>query len=675
MNPYNINITTTDIVDNINRLTIVVREPNLSETLKLYEKNQLSNEEKLVAESQICGKDKLKDIRERISGLHPEKLEEDVNNNFYDANVMKAVQCTIDSVIYAPTNSTGSDYHNDKIKEYIQNLHQIGAESINGYAFLGDFDGIKNFFVEKVAQNPLNDLLIHELVVGLYGTNKLREFIPNFSYIYGGFKCSPPIIDPETKKIASWCLDNENTVNYVLYENVAPAISVYDYVDNCSASEFLNVYMQVLYSLRLAHKMIDYTHYDLHGENVLVRTPKNTTGQFQIDYDTEKGKEYITSDVVSTFIDYGSSHIKTEDIIDQNKGIILKGQDFGVHGLIPYSIYPNRSFILYDAYRLLISCMGRAYDKHNDDVLNEGIKILKFFNTVEDPITVINSSNSSILPLIEKVEKLSLDDLITHIRSVCNCDFIGDRNDLPILDCEMSCPTEEAIFDNIGISDELPVPTNILEFYDQFILLNKQERFDEADKILDEFDYDNAISKHIKMIDEQATVITNKISQFNNTDKFILEGIPYEELFTFDVMTAYKNSYVNIGEIIDLISKYDHYVGIGTDVATIYDDQEMIEEINSILDVTDLLIFPFFDEVIVIIDTNANYLASIPNDIANNVVARGGGFINVNGVQVKQDERLRWYFEGRLIFDNSFIKSISEPVNDSVSGSVSQFVE
>ena len=42
--------------------------------------------------------------------------------------------------------------------------------------------------------------------------------LPNFAYIYGGFKCSGPILN-DNNKVVDWCVNNNYSVNYILYEN------------------------------------------------------------------------------------------------------------------------------------------------------------------------------------------------------------------------------------------------------------------------------------------------------------------------------------------------------------------------------------------------------------------------------------------------------------------------
>jgi len=263
---------------------------------------QKRNEEYLIKNTSQCSTSELDLLRDRIPGLKAQELKRNSIKKLYNAEAMKGTMCAIDSIFYTSPYDVGSSKLNDRIRLYIHNLRNVGDESLDGYALLSDFENVKDMFILKVARDPKDDTLLHELVIGLHGTNTLRKYIPNFAYVYGGFKCSPPLIDPVTKKVVTWCLNNDNPVNYVIYENISPAVSMEKYLETCTGQEFLQAYLQVLYSLRTAEIAISYSHYDLHTANVLIRTldiPK-----FQLVYNTENGLEYLSTSMIATIIDY-----------------------------------------------------------------------------------------------------------------------------------------------------------------------------------------------------------------------------------------------------------------------------------------------------------------------------------------------------------------------------------
>lgn len=639
-------VTASDIINHMELIKTQLQDPVVREKLKIYEKQQLNNEEILISNNQICGNDNLISLKEHITNLKPDILKKDVDTQFYNAQVMRAAMCAIDSVIYSPPEDIGSAQHNNLVNRYVKNLRQIGTESVNGYAMLGSFDGIEDFFVVKVSRNPLNDTLVHELVVGLYGTNKMRDLNnPNFSYIYAGLKCSPPLIDPNTKKVVYSCLDNFNLVNYVLYENVAPAKSIRDYVKTCTSKQFLNVFMQALYALRLANIIVDYTHYDLHAENLLIRDPKLFGGKmFQIPYETENGNEYLTTDVISTFIDYGYSHIKTEDIVDEKNGVIFKGQDFGVHGRIHLSIFPNRSWIIYDAYRLLMNCMGYAYDNNNISVLKDMKNIFKFFNNINDPIIFMENRVPDILPLIEKTENLQLDDLTRHIRSVCDCSFItSSPSSDPILDCGDLCPSEKSILADVGLNvdDEIKIPNNIRDFDDLIQVLSKQNNKEKLDYIIDNYNYIDNIENHLDDIDQQYKLLKVKVVDFYNSNTPDITKINYDSIFSYKGLSKIRQPYIDMGEIFNIIEKLNNDVNIGLCTAELYDDDNTIHYLNE-LSIN-------INEVVNTFELEANYIIFSYGDYLDNIT--DDDYYDI----IDNDKRLEWYWSDRLSLQNTFL--------------------
>ena len=141
----------------------------------------------------------------------------------------------------------------------------------------------------------------------------------------------------------------------------------------CSSEEFLNQYLQTLFSLDIAEKEIGFTHYDLHDQNVLVRNPG--FGTFQMRYDLSNGQTYyVEMDKIATFIDYGHSHI------------LYKDNSYGLHTyrLIPYCEFYDRVWTLHDSYKLLLFSAMDARKYNNLEVLNSCSRLLKFFNLKED---------------------------------------------------------------------------------------------------------------------------------------------------------------------------------------------------------------------------------------------------------------------------------------------------
>ncbi|HKZ42560.1 MAG TPA: hypothetical protein VJ044_16475, partial [Candidatus Hodarchaeales archaeon] len=245
---------------------------------------------------------------------------------------------------------------------------------------------------------------IHEYFIGAFGTNKLRDRIPNFSFVLGFFQCSPPYIDEKAyltgpggpgaggkkdRQSLTYCQNDspENEVNYLLYENVANATTLHDFImEGATFEDYLNILVQVTLALDLAYQEFDFTHYDLHHENVLVRTLDQ---DIYIPYvvRADGTQAYLKTRYVATIIDFGRCHIKYE------------GQHYG-YDLVQYGLFPDRSYPMYDLYKLLMFSLSTALfgDRdnqgyagltdaqlserrmiHNEDIFNRGKELISYF--------------------------------------------------------------------------------------------------------------------------------------------------------------------------------------------------------------------------------------------------------------------------------------------------------
>jgi hypothetical protein len=323
---------------------IVVEQPSMLEKEKiLLEKGTVCEIRQLGTPADILG---------HLKNIDVKALQTFITSEFYNPAVLKLAMCIAESIYY----NNGSDIANTKmVKTWFTSLRQFGAESVSGYALQTSFDNVPNFFVLKSprdVEDAAEDLL-HEYIVGVYGTNKLRAFNPNFSYILGGFKCSPPTLSRRTKMVTNWC-NPDHAVNYVLYENIFPSEALKDFVkdeNRCGPLEFISAYLQIVLASAEALKLIDFTHYDLHNNNVLLRTVEGYPS-FYIPYKSGDGHLYIKCHSVSTIIDYGSSHF------------VYDGQAYGKVGLEGYGVEALTSNIWYDVYKLLGFCL---YDMKLND--------------------------------------------------------------------------------------------------------------------------------------------------------------------------------------------------------------------------------------------------------------------------------------------------------------------
>src|SRR5204863_9700256 len=129
------------------------------------------------------------------------------------------------------------------------------------------------------------------------------------------FKCSPPLAPgggPD-KSITTYCEKRKN-VNWILYENVTPNISMVDYVKQAEPVKFLDKMFQLALACRLAHRYCDFTHWDLHPGNVLIRyvSGMQDSPTILLPFPRKGGEIFLKTGGVASIIDYGSAHISYE---------------------------------------------------------------------------------------------------------------------------------------------------------------------------------------------------------------------------------------------------------------------------------------------------------------------------------------------------------------------------
>jgi hypothetical protein len=642
-----ISITSADVLQTYNRLLEQIQDPSVAASLEEVRQEQSAAEAKLSKITSLCPVPKLSNLRDHIPGIRAAELRDFLIKQPQNPVVMQEVMCLVDSLFYTSPYDVGSLYLNNRIRLYIHNLRQVGADSGSGYTLSADFENVADMFIIKTAESPVTDDLRHELMVGLYGTNRLRQYIPNFAYVYGGFKCSPPLVDPETKKVVTWCLHNDNAVNYILYENIIPSITLAKYIETCTGSEFVNAYIQVVYALRMALKVIDYTHYNLHNQNVYLRSPRTDQSDkkiaFQIPYETERGVEYITTQLVPTLTNYEYAHFTTDPVIDSAGHQIKDAQHLGRSGFVPFSIFPYRSWIMHDVYKLLMFSLMSASKHNNTQVLTEATKIFRFFNQTDDPTVVMNEEwpVRFAFPLNDQTNLMSINDLAHYIRTVCNCDFISpDRSPIPVLDCEKMCVKEDDFLTRIGAHPGGPigVPDNILEFYDIEVRLHNTGRNDEKERLGAAFPYRQAIKAHLLKMNQLVT----ELDQLRRKLKlFDIGTMTVSEALTYNTMMLVRAMYIAVGTIIDRIVELRFYYQVGTAVARTYHDEASIATMSNLITQFNTQIKPALDDAKIVFDHN--------RDVINQ--ARSNEMVQL---AVDRDARLKWYWEGRDLYDVIF---------------------
>ena len=238
---------------------------------------------------------------------------------------------------------------NYQLDEYwVKNISKFTVLLDNEYTYVIKSKLLNLNIVIKTAKDTT---LAIEYFIGVYGANKLYKMGNlNFTRIYNYLECG-------AVKNGKICENTSKTSFYIIYEYIE-GITLKNFIETCTEREVYMYFLQICLSLRHANQEIDFTHYDLHYSNIIMY--KHSNIPFNLNYisSSEKNISCKSDGYIAKFIDYGRSHIKYEN------------NDYG-YSSIDRNIFCDRSFILYDIYKILCSIFS---------IRKEILILLKYFN-------------------------------------------------------------------------------------------------------------------------------------------------------------------------------------------------------------------------------------------------------------------------------------------------------
>lgn len=198
----------------------------------------------------------------------------------------------------------------------------LSQSSVNGSIFTITINDITSYLIKvpNVA-NKSSDPLSYEYYVGL-SLNELRQnsISCHLSLVYGRLSCN---IEPTMK---SFCeIGNETT--HVIYENITTKsgnVLTFDkFISNARRKNLklaqviiLNILIILLITLQKGQDTMQFTHYDLHLNNILIVKLDKC---YKLKY-TYNGTEYfIVTQFIPFIIDYGRTHIDTSKAVSREK--------------------------------------------------------------------------------------------------------------------------------------------------------------------------------------------------------------------------------------------------------------------------------------------------------------------------------------------------------------------
>lgn len=285
--------------------------------------------------------------------------------------------CLTSNDISLPFNYNYGEFkHKIKKCEWLNDIRPFGSKSKQGMVNKSIiFDNIY-IVVKKAKSSKFDEITLRDFCVGI-NLNKILNEVPFFVRTIGCFQYKNQF------HIATEFIDGINLKTFIQNER-------------SKFSDFLNIFFQILLGLEVAQNRLNFGHYDLHTDNVIL-VPQ----QLQPIKISLYGYDYTIKHAYKpVMIDFGLSSIYT------------KGQTIGQKSLETKGIYDHLS-PGYDIYIFLLFCIDIAQSCNIS--IFKGITDLLFFFKYETNLSMELLTNNHIKCLKKGVCNLIPRQFIQYI--------------------------------------------------------------------------------------------------------------------------------------------------------------------------------------------------------------------------------------------------------------------
>jgi len=491
------------------------------------------NLEKFIVDNQLkCPKDTIDALKIGIFNLNIGLIiDYSKKKGLYDVHFQNELGCVVDALL------SDDNLTKDFFTNYVSDIHKILTDSSYGdvYNILSNNKIHQELFTIKIPKS-VNINIYHEAIIGMLALNKLRDIIPNFMFIYGLFYCSQPLKIPNnisnTNNSYKICPINGLKYGHLVMENIFNSKPLDQILNSLTTQEFLNIYLQIINALNLAHKEYDFTHFDLHSGNVLIQElsepisiPLYTDSQEII---------YITTNKLARIIDYGTSHINI-NIAELNKTLSFSFKT--------RESYYRKGNPLYDAYKLLMFCAEDTQISKNLNLYSILLEIYKLFKQKDDLFTKIRVNLRAFRNGKSRVDyylyqpksfDYNLDEFIYILYNMLNKTNALKTDTLK---------TDAISNENISFLDKYRQPHTLNNLYYILSILDKEI----SQSYIEQVDYIKLYEQEFKL---NSIVFSNLVQLFNDTNIFMFENFNIE-IFNIKTLNIYS---IKLDSIIYIIS-------------------------------------------------------------------------------------------------------------------------
>lgn len=262
--------------------------------------------------------------------------------------------------------SKGREYNKVKKSDWLLDIKPFGSKSKQGVVSKSLIFDNMDVVVKKAKTSKFDEITIRDFCVGI-NLNKILNEAPFFVHTIG-------------------CFQFKNQFHIVT--QFIDGINLKAFLQNKKSTfvEFLNIFFQILLGLEIAQNKLNFAHYDLHTDNVILVPCKETIEV------TLYGYNYIIkNNYRPVMIDFGLSSVHT------------KGQTLGQKSLETKGIY-NHLSPGYDIYVFLLFCIDIA-QSHNISIF-KGITDLLLFFKIQTNLSVDSLTSNHIRCLRKGISNL-----------------------------------------------------------------------------------------------------------------------------------------------------------------------------------------------------------------------------------------------------------------------------
>ncbi|AOM63380.1 hypothetical protein [Heterosigma akashiwo virus 01] len=208
----------------------------------------------------------------------------------------------------------------DKLFQYLDEifkkaLKKVGAESSNAYAMIVDGYVNKKYIVKIPRKNNGKvDSLLYEYITGMDIRKNILNEIPNFNKVYGYMSMEYPLDMIKTN------VTNKSPKEFIILERIFSGKTLYDLFDEYSGCKIedtpviKSIIMQVMAALQYAQENIEFVHYDLHLNNIIIDdcyyNKKFIEYKLKKAGNNKKIRIHVIDNIVPIIIDFGRSRTK-----------------------------------------------------------------------------------------------------------------------------------------------------------------------------------------------------------------------------------------------------------------------------------------------------------------------------------------------------------------------------